>query len=99
MHVSLVSIRVNPDDVQDFIAATRLNQESSVQEDGNLRFDFLQSMEDPCVFLLYEAYRNEDAALRHKRTEHYLIWRDTVAAWMAAPRTGTPYRALSPMEQ
>ena len=99
MHVTLVSITVKPEHIQEFIAATHLNQEESAREPGNLRFDFLQHAEEPATFLLYEAYASKDAAVRHKQTPHYLRWRDLVTEWMAMPRKGVLYRALSPLEQ
>ena len=96
MHVTLVMVQVKPDHVQDFIQATRANHLASVQEPGNRRFDVLQTPDDPCRFLLYEAYVDAAAAAAHKQTAHYLTWRDTVADWMAAPRQGIPYTGLYP---
>ena len=96
MHVTLVHVRVSPDHVQDFIAATRANHLASVQEPGNLRFDVLQSPDDPTEFVLYEAYASAADAAAHKETAHYLTWRDSVAGWMAQPRRGVPYRGLLP---
>ena len=96
MHVTLVHVHVSPEHIQDFIAATRANHEASVQEAGNLRFDVLQSPEDPGYFLLYEAYRSARDAAAHKETEHYQRWRETVADWMAEPRQGIPFTGLYP---
>lgn len=96
MHVTLVMVQVKPDHVQDFIQATRANHLASVQEPGNRRFDVLQMPDDPCRFVLYEAYVDAAAAAAHKQTAHYLTWRDTVADWMAAPRQGIPYTGLYP---
>jgi len=96
MHVTLVHVRVNPEHIQDFIAATRANHQASVQEPGNLRFDVLQSPEDPGYFLLYEAYRSPRDAAAHKETAHYQRWRETVADWMAEPRQGIPFTGLYP---
>ncbi len=96
MHVTLVQVHVKPEHVNDFIEATRLNHEASVQEPGNLRFDVLQSTEDPTRFVLYEAYRSAEDAARHKETPHYLKWRESVADWMAEPRQGLPYQGLFP---
>lgn len=53
MLVTMVHVQVKPENVQDFIAATRLNHESSVRENGNRRFDILQSPDDPTRFVLY----------------------------------------------
>ena len=82
--------------IDDFIEASRLNHEKSVQEPGNRRFDILQSSEDPASFVLYEAYANGEEAAKHKQTDHYLKWRETVADWMAEPRRGLPYNGLYP---
>ena len=96
MHVTLVHVHVSPEHIQDFIAATRANHQASVQESGNLRFDVLQSPEDPGYFLLYEAYRSAPDAAAHKETAHYQRWRETVADWMAEPRQGIPFTGLYP---
>jgi autoinducer 2-degrading protein len=89
---------VKPDHIVEFVAATRLNHEASVQEAGNRRFDVLQSTTDPTRFVLYEAYASEADAAAHKQTAHYLRWRETVADWMAEPREGVPYVGLCPAE-
>lgn len=96
MFTTLVHVRVRPECVQDFIEACRLNHEASVQEEGNLRFDVLQSADDPAFFILYEAYRDEAAAAAHKSTAHYATWRDAVAPWMAEPRKGIKFSGLYP---
>ena len=96
MHVTLVHVRVKPEHVEDFIAATRANHLASVQEPGNCRFDVLQLPEDSTCFVLYEAYASEADALAHKQTEHYLRWRDSVAEWMVEPRQGVRYHGLYP---
>ncbi len=96
MHVTLVHVHVKPQNVEDFIAATRLNHLASVQEAGNRRFDVLQSPEDPSRFVLYEAYVSAEDAAAHKQTTHYLTWRETVADWMATPRQGLSYNGLFP---
>ena len=96
MLVTCVYIEVKEEDVADFIAATIKNHESSVKEPGCRRFDFLQSDEDQCRFMLYEAYDSEVAAKAHKETEHYLEWRAAVASFMAIARRGVTYSAIRP---
>jgi (4S)-4-hydroxy-5-phosphonooxypentane-2,3-dione isomerase len=96
MHVTLVHIQVKPEHVAEFLAATRRNHEASIREPGNRRFDVLQLSDDPCRFLLYEAYATAADAAAHKQTAHYAAWRDTVAPWMAAPRRGEPLTGLLP---
>jgi len=96
MHATLVHVRVMPAHVAEFIGATAANHRASVREPGNLRFDVLQSPEDPARFILYEVYRDAGAAAAHKQTAHYAAWRDTVAPWMAEPRHGEPFHMLYP---
>lgn len=96
MVVTCVEIFVQAEHLDAFIAATAANHEASVREPGNRRFDVLQSLDDPTHFILYEAYETAADAAAHKQTAHYATWRDTVAAWMAKPRVGTPYEVIRP---
>src|ERR1035437_1498369 len=109
MYVTLVYVSVKPEHVADFIESIRDNHEHSVLEPGNLRFDILQSADDPTRFdilqsaddptrfVAYEAYRDESSAKAHKETAHYLAWRDAAADWMAEPRQGVRYDGLYPV--
>lgn len=98
MHTTLVHVRVKPESVDAFIAASKKNHEASIREPGNRRFDVLQDAEDPTRFILYEAYVDAEEAAAHKQTEHYAEWRDTVADMMAEPRRGVPYNGLYPAD-
>ena len=97
MHVTIVTVSVKPEKVEAFKEACRYNHENSILEPGNMRFDILQSTDDPAKFVLYEAYKTRQDAAAHKETAHYLTWRDTVADWMAEPRQGIPYQGLYPV--
>lgn len=96
MYVTIVDVLVKSDHIQDFIEASQLNHLASIEEPGNRRFDILQSDLNPQQFILYEAYNSEDDAREHKKTTHYLNWRETVADWMEQPRTGISYTGLFP---
>ena len=96
MIVTFVHVWVKPEHKKDFINASTENHKNSIQEPGNLRFDLVQDANDPCKFVIYEAYESEEAAAAHKETAHYLEWRETVASWMAVPRQGIPYKGLLP---
>jgi len=96
MYVTVVHVHVKADQVDAFKAACRLNHEKSVQEPENVRFDVLQSADDPTRFVLYEAYQTREAAAAHKETVHYQTWRDTVADWMVESRKGVVYTGLFP---
>ncbi len=96
MHVTHVHVQVRAEQVEAFVAATRANHAGSRREPGNLRFDVLQSEEEPTRFVLVEVFRDPEAAAAHKASAHYQAWRDAVAGWMAAPREGRRYRVLAP---
>lgn len=97
MLVVHVHVRVKPEHVKDFIAATVENAQASLLEPGIARFDVAQQQDDSSRFVLVEAYRTDDATARHKETAHYQKWRDTVAPMMAEPRTSVKYRNVSPL--
>jgi (4S)-4-hydroxy-5-phosphonooxypentane-2,3-dione isomerase len=99
MIVTCVHVHVKPEMTDRFIEATIANHKKSVKEPGNLRFDFVWDAEDPNHFMIYEAYESEEAAAAHKKTSHYLEWRDTVADWMAEPRKGVKYNIIEPKDR
>jgi autoinducer 2-degrading protein len=99
MIVTCVYVHVKPDMVDKFINATISNHRESVKEPGNLRFDFVQQADDPYRFMIYEAYETEKAAADHKKTSHYLTWRDAVADFMAEPRQGVKYNIIEPSDR
>lgn len=96
MVVTSVLVHVKAEHVDDFIRETIKNHENSIKENGNMRFDILQSTDDPTRFMLYEAYDSAESAAAHKKTAHYLAWRDAVADWMAEPRQGIAYKSIKP---
>jgi len=94
MIVTIVNVWVKEDYIENFIKASTINHINSIKEPGNLRFDVIQNSDDASKFLLYEAYENEEAVLKHKETTHYLRWRETVADWMAQPRQGIKHKVI-----
>jgi (4S)-4-hydroxy-5-phosphonooxypentane-2,3-dione isomerase len=91
-----VHVQVKPGSEDSFIAATLENARNSVKEPGVARFDVIRETDDPSSFVLVEVYRDADAAVRHKGTLHYGVWRDAVAEMMAAPRVGVKYQNVFP---
>ena len=63
MHIALVSVHVKPDAVAAFEAATEHNARQSRLEPGVARFDVLQQRDDPTRFVLFEVYRDPEAAV------------------------------------
>jgi len=94
MYVTLVHVHVKAGFENQFAEASRENADAAVEEPGNVFFEVLRQADDPSRFVLYEAYEAKEFAAAHKDTPHYQKWRDTVADWMAEPRTGVVYAGL-----
>jgi len=98
MLVVHVHVHVLPEQVEAFIAATRVNSAASLTETGVARFDVIQQADDATRFVLVEAYKTPEAPAAHKETAHYAVWRDSVAPMMASPRTSVKFQSVSPEE-
>ena len=96
MFVVLVHVRVKPESIEAFKAASLENARNSVQEPGIARFDVIQQLDDPSRFVLAEVYRTPDDPAKHKGTAHYQTWRETVADMMAEPRYSQKYGNVFP---
>ena len=94
-----VSVHVKSQYIEAFKNASTENARQSVKEPGVARFDVMQQADDPTRFVLVEVYRTSDDPARHKETDHYLKWRDTVAEMMAEPRSAIKYTNIFPDEQ
>jgi len=99
MYIVCVTIFVKEGEVERFIEATLDNCRGTREEEANLRFDFLQSEEDPNRFFLYEAYKTKDDFAAHQQTPHYLKWKETVAQMMAQPRQGVRHFNIFPEDE
>jgi autoinducer 2-degrading protein len=91
-----VHVHVKPDMVEAFKRATLENARNSVKEPGVARFDVIQQLDDPTRFVLVEVYRTPEDAALHKETDHYPVWRDTVADMMVEPRQSVKYANIFP---
>jgi len=96
VNIVQVHVKVKKNDVNLFIAASQENAVNSLREDGVVRFDILQDIEDPQKFLLTEVYIDEKAPLEHKKSPHYKKWKEIVAEMMAEPRHSVKYRNIFP---
>ena len=99
MFIVHVFVRLKPENINVFKAATIENASNSVKESGVARFDVIQQQDDPNRFVLVEVYRTPDDANSHKETTHYLKWRETVGSMMAEPRSSIKFSNTFPDEQ
>ncbi len=96
MVILKVDIHIRPECVHQFIEATIENARNSALEPGVARFDFVQLIEDPTRFLLWEVYRDEASVAAHKETAHFKTWAAAVADMFVIPRTRGLYRSVFP---
>ena len=86
MHVLFVSIQIQPEHREEFLASMLDDARGSVNDEpGCYRFDVLQDPNDPNHIYLYEVYRDRAAFEEHLHAPHFIRWRDTVANWYATP--------------
>jgi quinol monooxygenase YgiN len=98
MFIVHVHVQVKLECIAAFKTATLANARASVQEPGVARFDVVQQADDPTRFVLVEVYRDAAANAAHKETAHYPVWRNAVAAMMAAPRTSVKFQNIFPAD-
>jgi (4S)-4-hydroxy-5-phosphonooxypentane-2,3-dione isomerase len=96
MHIMHVHIRIKPEHIDAFKAATIENATNSIKEPGVARFDFIQQADDPSRFILNEVYHSPDDVASHRASPHYNAWAAKVADMFAEPRSRTFYSNVYP---
>jgi autoinducer 2-degrading protein len=71
-----VVLEIKSEFTEAFIAASRANAEGTWQEPGNVRFDLVQSVDDPNIFTLFEVFVSEEASDAHLASAHFAAWRE-----------------------
>jgi quinol monooxygenase YgiN len=99
MFIVHVFVHVKPEFVDEFKTVTTENAKNSILEPGITRFDIVQQLDDPTRFVLVEVYRTYEDPAKHKLTEHYIRWRDTVSDMMAEPRTSIKFHNVFPEDE
>ena len=98
MHIMHVHIRIKPEHIDAFKAATIENATNSIKEPGVARFDFLQQADDPTRFILTEVYHAPADVDSHRASAHYNAWAAKVADMFAEPRTRTFFSNVYPAD-
>ena len=75
MHIVLVQVTVRPELLAEFETAILHNaRESIAHDEGCLRFDVSQQIDDPSRWVLHEVYTSADAHAAHRRSPHFLAY-------------------------
>ena len=89
LHVIHAPQYVREDKVDAFIEAVALDGIGSTHEEqGCMRFDVYQNVNDPTELYLYEVYANPAAFEYHRGTPHIARWQATVKDWYDEERKG-----------
>jgi len=99
MFIIHVFVHVKPDKVEAFKEAILDNARNSVREPGVARFDVVQQQDDPTRFALVEVYRTREDHAKHRETDHYKRWRETVESMMAEARSSVKYDNVFPGDE
>jgi quinol monooxygenase YgiN len=96
MVVFLINHHVKPEFVVDYQLAVREDVRNSILEDGILRFEVYQDIQNTAHFTLLEVYKNMDARESHLKTPHLLQFRKIVKeGGMLAKSESNEVRLLS----
>jgi len=67
MYITIVYVSVKSDKIDAFKQACRRNHENSVHETGNLRFDIIQSVDDPTNLCFMKRIKQNSMRSRIKK--------------------------------
>jgi len=86
MYVLTVTVHVLENDTKTFLQKTLECALATQKENGNVRYDILQSEDDSSCFVIYEVYRTKEDFLFHRETPHSAKWKAETESVMAKPR-------------
>ena len=99
MFAIVVRVTVKPGARDAFIAVATDDARSSTRDEpGCLRFDVLQSSEDPDTFMFYEVYRDSAALEAHRQTPHYKRWQEHGVPLLAGPAVVSRAQTVFPAD-
>ena len=79
MYIVIVHSHIREEHVEKFRAITRQNAEASRREEGCVRFDVIQQIDDPTRFTFIEMFKSEEAGAVHRETSHFKKWLEEAA--------------------
>ncbi len=89
-----VILEVDPQRLDEFIAAITTQAAASREEPGCLRFEVAQQIDKPNVFALAELYQDRDAVEVHYASEHFAQWKAAIGNGLILNRTSVRGQVL-----
>ncbi|MEZ5842464.1 MAG: putative quinol monooxygenase [Hyphomicrobiaceae bacterium] len=95
MYVVVVFFEAKPAHLAEFRHALLINARKSVEDEPGCRqFDVAADPLDENAFFLYEIYDDEAAFKAHLATDHFKLFNEATAPWVASKRVLT-YELIS----
>jgi autoinducer 2-degrading protein len=95
MYIVIVHSHIQEGHVERFREVTIQNAEASRKEEGCVRFDVIEQVDDPTQFTFIEMFKSEEAGAVHRETSHFKKWLEEAVPLMVRPRTRFIYRDVS----
>jgi quinol monooxygenase YgiN len=89
-----VTLKVKPDQINNFIKYTKDNVENSLKEAGIRRFEFYKEKGSNNIFVLFEIYESTDDQIKHRETLHYKNWKANVVPVLEEPYVVKQYESV-----
>ena len=86
MYVLTVTVHVVANETGKFLQKTLECALATRKETGNVRYDILQSEDEPACFVIYEVYLTKEDFMIHRETPHAQKWKAETELIMAKPR-------------
>ena len=86
MYALTVTAHVLESETETFLQKTLECALATRKENGNVRYDILQSEDCISCFVIYEVYRTKEDFLFHRETPHSIKWKTETESIMAKPR-------------
>ncbi len=81
MHVIVGTHKIKREHLEEYLTNIRLHAATSSAEPGCIRYEVLQSLDDPTVICLYEVFRDAASFAAHQTSEHHDRWMAMSAGW------------------
>jgi len=95
MYIVVVHSHIQEEHVEKFKELTIQNAEATRSEEGCVRFDVLQQMDDPTHFTFIEIFKSKEDGARHLETSHFKKWLEEAVPLMVEQRTRVIYQDVS----
>ena len=85
MLIVAATVQIQPDKIDEAISAMQEMAEATQSEDGCIRYQFYQDIQEPTTFLAYEEWRDDAALAAHNETPHMAVLQSKMPGIVVGP--------------